>query len=65
MAKTVGQSLQDGNCLFHNFWTNAVARENRKVQKHGENLVIVQFCNWVIENLAAGILSIGETKLLA
>ena len=37
MAKSVGHRLQNENGLFGNFRTNAVARENGEIQKHGEN----------------------------
>ena len=45
MAEAVGHSLQHENGLFGNFRTNAVARENRKFQKHEGNLVIGKFSN--------------------
>jgi hypothetical protein len=58
MAKTIGDRLQDENGLLRNFRPDAVARENREVQKHGDDWVIGKFSNWVIENLV--ILSCGR-----
>jgi hypothetical protein len=40
MAEPIGHSLQNENGLFRNFRANAISRENRKFQKHGDDLVI-------------------------
>jgi hypothetical protein len=49
MTETVGHRLQNEDGLFSNFRTNAVARENRKFQEHGDDRVIEKF-KWMIEN---------------